>query len=180
MFATVFPKFMELPIVDRFLVELQSLYETHHKQSLSSQNTFDFQHEFDKYQQKTKPYESAKSPKQMRTFDESSKSKKTVASLIEDNAKADKKKVNIQDVQKVNCSSDPTLSNEEIILENRKKFMQKTSKKSQEKKKNEKVKQPRRWELEGDAKDALILDRSKDQGEDIQYQKIQNEVSEIC
>lgn len=122
----------------------------------------------------------AKLPKQMRTYEESSKSKKTVASMIErkgENVK-EKKTVRIVEEEKVSPPSSPSSPNgisEDIIAMNRKKLMQKggmpkkkgsttpTTEKKPEKKKGKTMTV---WELEGKSKDLPNLDRSKDKPED--------------
>lgn len=131
--------------------------------------------------------QSSKAPKAMRSFNESLKSKKTVASMIEspnDGKKSDNtKKVNIVESPKV-TSTEKSPTNEDIIMENRKKLREKMSGKkspqSESKVKAEKEKagkKPRVWDLGGNSKDAVVLDRSKDNPEDVQYKNIQNNVS---
>ncbi|CAL7939451.1 unnamed protein product [Xylocopa violacea] len=127
----------------------------------------------------------------MRTFDKSHKSKKTVASMIErkddkDNKKQGKRKKGVNtgrdDQMKVQEVPEQDLSNnqvnhngeidEEVLIANRMKLVQKLSsqKKKFDKPKNQKPekagKKPRVWELGGTTKDLANLERTKDKPED--------------
>lgn len=112
-----------------------------------------------------------------------------MASLIESptesKSKDQGKKVNIMESPKPNVT-DKGVSNADVIMENRRKLMGKMAgKKSppENRSKGEKEKagkKPRVWDLGGNSKDAVVLDRSKDQPEDVQYRNIQNDVSIKC
>uniref|UniRef100_A0A0K8WM87 Signal recognition particle receptor subunit alpha n=1 Tax=Bactrocera latifrons TaxID=174628 RepID=A0A0K8WM87_BACLA len=107
--------------------------------------------------------------------------KKNVASMYDDNNKNDiVKKVVIQETSK---AKDSNLTTENLILENRKRLKEKmAAKKSPTELKSKATasekagKKPRVWDLGGSSKDAVILDRSKDQHQDVQYQKVQNNI----
>nr|XP_036224616.1 signal recognition particle receptor subunit alpha homolog isoform X2 [Bactrocera oleae] len=120
-------------------------------------------------------------PKQMRSYNESTKSKKSVASMYEDNTKNENvKKVVIQQTSK---PKDSNLTTENLILENRKRLKEKmaarkspTEPKSKASATEKAGKKPRVWDLGGSSKDAVILDRSKDQPQDVKYQKVQTNI----
>lgn len=126
----------------------------------------------------------AKLPKAMRSYAESAKSKKTVASMIErkgDDTAKPKKSVKIVEEEKAPPSppsSPASPSNDDIIAANRRKLMEKkggisvvakkkstavTSPAQAEKKKGKKM---TIWEGEGNSRDLPSLDRSKDKPED--------------
>ncbi|BFG01033.1 signal recognition particle receptor subunit alpha homolog [Drosophila madeirensis] len=130
-----------------------------------------------------------KAPKAMRSYNESQKSKKTVASMIQDDKKPVEKRVNIQEspTQPKSRPSSSPLTTDDIIQENRRKLREKLTptKKSADSKLSAPVKQgatekagkkPRVWDLGGNSKDAVLLDRSKDSPEDVQYQSVNNEL----
>lgn len=191
-FAVVFQKVIQLTYVDTFLADLQQAFKRKFGDSLlTSAQKLSANYEFDKEFRATLSHaeksakSSNKASKPMRSFEESLKSKKTVASMIEDkDAKKTEKKVNIQESPPAAKHSETTVSNEDIIMQNRKKLMmgKMGNKKSppESKKSNaekEKAgKKPRVWDLGGNSKDAVVLDRSKDQPEDVQYQKLQSNV----
>lgn len=115
----------------------------------------------------------------MRSYEESQKSKKTVASMIERKGddKQNKKSVKILENKKEEEPSSPTLDgvSENDILANRKKLAEKIKmkKKTPDKQKSPKVpnpekagKKPRKWDLGGNSNDLIDLDRSKDKPED--------------
>lgn len=116
----------------------------------------------------------------MRSYEESQKSKKTVASMIErkgDDKQNNKKSVKILENKKEDEPPSPTLGgvSENDILANRKKLAEKIKmkKKTPEKPKSPKVpnpekagKKPRKWDLGGNSNDLIDLDRSKDKPED--------------
>ncbi|XP_013102698.1 signal recognition particle receptor subunit alpha homolog [Stomoxys calcitrans] len=190
-YAVVYQKVIKLSYVDGFLSELQSAFKDKFGELLTSSRRFKASYEFDREFRATlaaaenSAKQSSKAPKAMRSFNESLKSKKTVASLIEsssDNKQKDQaKKVNIIESPKP-TTADKEISNADVILENRKKLMGKMAGKkspSENKNKSEKEKagkKPRVWDLGGNSKDAAVLDRSKDQPEDVQYRNIQNDI----
>ncbi|XP_043465363.1 signal recognition particle receptor subunit alpha homolog isoform X1 [Leptopilina heterotoma] len=195
-FVVAYQKILQLSYVDKFLNDVHLEFRDRFKNELqNSQWFFDYQFK--------KSYESilhsaenwgktqAKIPKQMRTFDESLKSKKTVASMIErkddkENKKQGKKKkgTNATDDDSMvtpevshvespkavqNVSEDDS---EDVLLMNRMKLAQKFSgqKKKADKQKSPKPekagKKPRVWELGGTTKDLASLERTRDKPED--------------
>ena len=138
-----------------------------------------------------------KAPKTMRSYNESLKSKKTVASMMQDDKKSttSERRVNIQESPPATKSqpSSPPRTNDDIIQENRRKLREKLtptkkvalevkpnikpSPVDREKEKEKAGKKPRVWDLGGNSKDAMLLDRSKDAPDDVQVQSINNEVS---
>lgn len=87
-FVVAYQKILQLSYVDKFLNDIQLEFRDKYKNELSSRN-FYFDFDFgDTYKNVLVAIENwskvqAKQPKQMRTFEESLKSKKTVASMIE-------------------------------------------------------------------------------------------------
>ncbi|XP_043465364.1 signal recognition particle receptor subunit alpha homolog isoform X2 [Leptopilina heterotoma] len=181
-FVVAYQKILQLSYVDKFLNDVHLEFRDRFKNELqNSQWFFDYQFK--------KSYESilhsaenwgktqAKIPKQMRTFDESLKSKKTVASMIErKDDKENKKQVVTPEVSHVespkavqNVSEDDS---EDVLLMNRMKLAQKFSgqKKKADKQKSPKPekagKKPRVWELGGTTKDLASLERTRDKPED--------------
>lgn len=195
-FVVAYQKILQLSYVDKFLNDVHLEFRDRFKNELQNSQWFS-DYEF------KKSYESilhsaenwgktqAKIPKQMRTFDESLKSKKTVASMIErkddkENKKQGKKKkgTNATDDDSMvapevshvespkavqNVSEDDS---EDVLLMNRMKLAQKFSgqKKKADKQKSPKPekagKKPRVWELGGTTKDLASLERTKDKPED--------------
>jgi signal recognition particle receptor subunit alpha len=115
-------------------------------------------------------------PKQMRSYNESLKSKKTVASMIERKGESvpvpNKKTVKIVENKPEEDEDETNGNGEDLIMANRKKLMgkfikgdkKKSPKSPTEKKKKEKA--ARVWELNGNKHDAVELDRTKDRPED--------------
>lgn len=191
-FAAVFQKVIKLTYVETFLIDMQNSFKDKFSTALLSSQIYAVDYKFDnEYKEvlalaENSAKQTMKMPKAMRSFNESLKSKKTVASMIEspNEIKKDEniKKVNIVESPKVN--SEKTVTSEDIILENRKKLREKLAgKKSPQSENKNKIerekggKKPRVWDLGGSSKDAVILDRSKDHAEDVQYKNIQNDVS---
>lgn len=87
-FVVAYQKILQLSYVDKFLNDIQLEFRDKYKNELSSRN-FYFDYDFgNTYKDVLVAVEKwnkqqAKAPKQMRTFEESLKSKKTVASMIE-------------------------------------------------------------------------------------------------
>lgn len=186
-FVVAFQKILQLAYIDKFLSDVHLEFRDKYKNELTTQgrefNSFNFGENFQRLLQLAEAWgrEQATIPRQMRTFDQSNKSKKTVASMIErkgDTTAPPKKSVKIVETQK-NVVQDQDEENgnvEDVILQNRKKMLEKLSKKVQPDKKkspkspnekDKKKKSARVWELNGNAKDAVELDRSKDRPEDV-------------
>ncbi|XP_075159040.1 signal recognition particle receptor alpha [Haematobia irritans] len=189
-YAVVYQKVIKLTYVESFLSDLQVAFKEKFGDLLTSSQRFSAKYDFDREFRtslataENSAKQTSKAPKAMRSFNESLKSKKTVASLIEtpnDNKqKEQSKKVNIMESPKPTV--DTGISNADVIMENRRKMMGKiTGKKSPPESKNKSEKEkagkkPRVWELGGNSKDAVTLDRSKDNPEDVQYRNIQNNI----
>lgn len=193
-FVVAFQKILKLSYIDKFLNDIHLEFRDKYKNELrnASRNgfTFDFSSEYRHVITEVEEWSrsQAKLPKQMRTFEDSLKSKKTVASMITrkgDEKEEKKKSVKINDKaivanDKVNGGEHiddiPSSNglNEDIILANRRKLAEKMSgkKKTPEVKKQTKTtpksgKQARVWDLGGTNRDLPNLDRSKDKPEDI-------------
>nr|XP_016923237.1 signal recognition particle receptor subunit alpha homolog [Drosophila suzukii] len=195
-YAAIFQKVIKLNYLDGFLADMQAAFKDKFGGIPSSErlgNEYDFDRE---YRRMLSAAEEAsakqvKAPKAMRSYNESQKSKKTVASMIQDDKKPVEKRVNIQESpppSKSQPSSPPEngASMDDIIRENRRKLREKltpTKKTSpgdprpSKSTASEKAgKKPRVWDLGGNSKDAVMLDRSKDTPEDVQYQNINSEL----
>lgn len=188
-FVVAFQKILQLAYIDKFLSDIQLEFRDKYKNELTTQgrefHTFNFGDEFSRLLKTAEDWgrNQANIPRQMRTFDQSNKSKKTVESMIERKGVEpvnNKKTVKIVEVEKVNTKVDDEVNGNtqnEIELA-RKKLADKFTKKSSDKKikspkspsekeKEKKKKSDRIWELNGNSKDAVTLDRSKDRPEDI-------------
>lgn len=196
-YAAVFQKVIKLNYLDSFLTEMQLAFKEkfggvaeHERLGID----YEFEEEFRSVLSAAEETSAkqGKAPKAMRSYNESQKSKKTVASMIQDDKKSSSndKRVNIQESPPAPKSqpSSPPRTNADIIQENRRKLREKltptkkaaTEAKPQKNNGNvsEKAgKKPRVWDLGGNSKDAAMLDRSKDAPEDVQVQSINNEVS---
>ncbi|XP_001355500.2 signal recognition particle receptor subunit alpha homolog [Drosophila pseudoobscura] len=191
-YAAVFQKVIKLNYLDAFLADMQFAFKEKFGsipalERLGSE--YDFDGEFRSVLSAAEEASSkqVKAPKAMRSYNESQKSKKTVASMIQDDKKPVEKRVNIQEspTQPKSQPSSPPLTKQDIIQENRRKLREKLTptKKAADTKSaakqgaSEKAgKKPRVWDLGGNSKDAVLLDRSKDSPEDVQYQSISNEL----
>ncbi|XP_074112480.1 signal recognition particle receptor alpha [Cotesia typhae] len=193
-FVVAYQKILQLSYVDKFLndihLEFRDKYNNLLIKSLWFWN-YKFDDEYKNVLASAEKWgkQQAAIPKQMRTFEESLKSKKTVASMIErkddkDNNKkqqqAKKKKINPIDEAPVqikdsfkendvnsNVNNEDDM-NDDVLAMNRLKLAQRfnNQKKKPEKQKSpkeEKVgKKPRVWELGGTNKDLPNLERTKD------------------
>lgn len=147
-YVVAYQKILQLSYVDKFLNDIQLEFRDKYKNELSGKNYFQNFEFSDIYNNVLHSVETwskaqAKAPKQMRTFEESQKSKKTVASMIErkgDEKPAKKKKgVNfVEEVIKVadqskgdsispkdSPKSNGTLNEDDAIVQARLKFAQK-------------------------------------------------------
>lgn len=182
-FVVAYQKILQLSYVDKFLNDIHLQFRDKFKNELESSqwfSNFDFQQNYNNVLVAAEQWArvQAKIPKQMRTFDESLKSKKTVASMIErKDDKENKKQAKVQEVSKSESSKSQVSSNgevdEETLIANRIKLAQKLSgqKKKADKQKSPKSekagKKPRVWELGGTTKDLASLERTKDKPEEI-------------
>ncbi|CAH1977243.1 unnamed protein product [Acanthoscelides obtectus] len=87
-FVVAYQKILQLSYVDKFLNDIHLEFRDKYKNELSDGqifNNFSFVDSYNKTLQKAEEWANcqARQPKQMRTFEESLKSKKTVASMIE-------------------------------------------------------------------------------------------------
>lgn len=183
-----FQKILQLAYIDKFLSDVHLEFRDKYKNELTAQgrefNSFNFGENFTRLLKEAEAWgrEQAIIPRQMRKFEQSDKSKKTVASMIErkgETAAPNKKSVKIVESQKYDERDQEDEENgnaDEVILANRKKMLEKLSKKGQPDKKKspkspaekeKKKKAARVWELNGNARDAVELDRSKDKPEDM-------------
>lgn len=206
-YAAVFQKVIKLNYLDSFLTEMQLAFKEkfggvaeHERLGLD----YEFEEEFRSVLSAAEETSAkqGKAPKTMRSYNESQKSKKTVASMIQSDDKKSsnstserERRVNIQESPPPASKSQPSSpprTNADIIQENRRKLREKltptkkaaTESSSRPQKNNgssvsEKAgKKPRVWDLGGNSKDAALLDRSKDAPEDVQQvTSINNEVS---
>ncbi|XP_037934111.1 signal recognition particle receptor subunit alpha homolog [Teleopsis dalmanni] len=182
----IYQKVVNLPYADKILCDMQTAFKCKFEEKLLSpvlrfRLDFDFDKEFLSMLLSAEKNKSKSAPKQMRSFNESLKSKKTVASMFEESERSSKpKQVNIQSILEHNVERTGELSNEKIMMENRKKMKEKLlGKKCTTEQKRSVIsdkagKKPRIWELEGSTKDAVTLDRSKNQEENVNLQKIES------
>nr|XP_012152121.1 PREDICTED: signal recognition particle receptor subunit alpha homolog [Megachile rotundata] len=181
-FVVAYQKILQLSYIDKFLNDIHLEFRDRFKNELEKSQWF-YNYEFSRnYEHVLAMAEQwartqAKIPKQMRTFDESQKSKKTVASMIErKDDKDNKKQVKVQEVPKQDLVNNQINHNgeinEEILIANRVKLAQKLNnqKKKVDKQKSQKPekagKKPRVWELGGTTKDLATLERTKDKPEE--------------
>lgn len=186
-FVVAFQKILQLAYIDKFLSDIHLEFRDKYKNVLTAQgrefNNFDFGEEFQRLLKDAENWGKMQSamPRQMRSYEESTKSKKTVSSMIErkgGDSTVPKKTVKIVEAEKiVDVKEDDEINGntESEILMARKKLADKFTKKSPaDKKKSPKspvekknTKAMRVWDLNGKSKDAVTLDRSKDRPEDI-------------
>ncbi|KAL7020166.1 hypothetical protein ACKWTF_011396 [Chironomus riparius] len=186
-FVVAFQKILQLAYIDKFLSDIHLEFRDKYKNVLTAQgrefNNFEFGDEFQRLLKDAESWGKMQSamPRQMRSYEESNKSKKTVASMIERKGgdSVPKKTVKIVEAEKENVKEDDEINGNtdtEILMARKKladKFTKKTpadkkkSPKSPIEKKNTKAN--RVWELNGNfkEKDAVTLDRCKDRPEDI-------------
>lgn len=188
-YAAIFQKVIKLNYLDGFLADMQAAFKEKYG-DIRLGDDYDFDREYRRVLSAAEEASAkqVKAPKTMRSYNESQKSKKTVASMIQDDKKPVEKRVNIQEApppSKSQPSSPPTGSPmDKIIMEKRRKLREKltptkkTSPSDSKSSKPEKAgKKPRVWDLGGNSKDAALLDRSRDSPDDVQYQNINSEVS---
>ncbi|KAF7379603.1 hypothetical protein HZH66_014974 [Vespula vulgaris] len=198
-FVVAYQKILQLSYVDKFLNDIHLQFRDKFKNELETSqwfSNFEFKQHYDRVLAAAEQWAraQAKIPKQMRTFDESLKSKKTVASMIErkddkDNKKQGKRKkgtinnneidqAKVQEISKqLDFPKSQTNHNgevdEETLIANRMRLAQKLSgqKKKADKQKSPKSekagKKPRVWELGGTTKDLASLERTKDKPEEV-------------
>ncbi|CAH0755455.1 unnamed protein product [Diatraea saccharalis] len=181
-FVVAYQKILQLSYVDKFLNDVQLEFRDKYKNDLQNNSLimdFNFRSTFDRVLKECEVWakSQAKLPKQMRTFEDSQKSKKTVASMIERRGE-EKSKKSVKIVENKNITNgkveEAAKIEDDVIAANRAKLAQKLAtktkkdvKKSPKSPKNEdRVKQPRVWALGGDTRDLPSLDFSTDKPED--------------
>lgn len=188
-FVVGFQKILQLSYVDKLLDDVHLEFRDQYKNELGSDlHLYDYNFESTYHELLKQAEEWSKVqaciPKQMRTFEESSKSKKTIASMIVNKNKKEEKgaptkKKGKQPETKVESLSPPSpVQNgngsveEDIIMINRQKLAMKMgSPKNKTKPKTPKAnvkegKKPRIWELSGDQRDLSTLEYTKDKPSD--------------
>lgn len=113
MFVAAYQKILQLSYVDKFLNDIQLEFRDKYKNELADKRYFqelDFSQTFKSVLQRSEAWGKSQSklPKQMRTFDESDKSKKTVSSMIE--RKGEEKPTKKDKRKEVNFASESRLS----------------------------------------------------------------------
>jgi len=179
-FVVAYQKILQLSYIDKFLDDIHLEFRDKYKDDLQNSRYFQEFEFSSNYSEVLRTAESwgkkqARIPKQMRTYEESDKSKKTVASMIERKGeeKETKKKVKVvepvkKEVAKEVETSNGDLLSEDILLENRRKLAQKMGSPNARKSKTKSPKpvkegkKPRVWDLGGGTKDLADLDRTKD------------------
>lgn len=187
-FVVAYQKILQLSYVDKFLNDVQLLFRDKYKDVLKPGRyfqEFDFKQNYYKALQSAESWgkQQSKIPKQMRSYEESAKSKKTVASMIEKKGEVKDNKKQVKPKESPKSAPEPPSSpkankipnGEEVdeeILQARLKLAQKLTggKKSKDKTKSPKPakegKKPRVWDLGGNTKDIGELDRTKDKPTD--------------
>lgn len=139
-FVVAFQKILQLGYVDKFLSDIHLEFRDKYKNELRADSknfrTFDFQEEYGAVLRAAEEWgkSQAKLPKQMRSYEDSVKSKKTVASMIErkgdskENGQS-KKSVKIVEVkeEKQPENVSPNGLSEDVIAANRRKLAEKLS-----------------------------------------------------
>lgn len=175
-FVVAYQKILQLAYVDKFLDDVHLEFRDKYKGDLLCGNFFnnyDFSTEYKELVKTAEEYGRmlASQPKKMRTFEESVKSKKTVASMIENKkdvkvqkAKAEEKPPAQQEpVIKSVCIEEP--AEVDLIQKNRQKMFEKMQGKGKKEKINkitvspkDRSKKPRLWDNGGTNKDLGTLD----------------------
>ncbi|XP_038062643.1 signal recognition particle receptor subunit alpha-like [Patiria miniata] len=185
-FVVAYQKILSLSYVDKFIDDVHLEFRDKYKEDLkigSLFGKFDFTGEFQQLLQQAEKEsrDKAKIGKQMRTFEESQKSKKTVASMKIEPKKEEKNKTNKAKKAAVKPEPAPTqiITNgskdqeeqrldEETILKNRERLfnrakpkkVEKLPKASPKEDKKKKGKEARQWSNGGSVKDMPSLDYS--------------------
>ncbi|XP_071806798.1 signal recognition particle receptor subunit alpha homolog [Asterias amurensis] len=192
-FVVAYQKILSLSYVDKFIDDIHLEFRDKYKEDLkigSLFGKFDFTNEFQRVLQmaERENRDKAKLGKQMRTFEESQKSKKTIASMKIEPKKEEKNKSNKAKKAAVKPEPAPapqvitngtkaTLDekrlDEETIMRNRERLFNKTKPKKVEKPKVNKIedkkkkgKEKRQWTNGGTTKDMAGLDYSAEKGGD--------------
>ncbi|XP_073980947.1 signal recognition particle receptor alpha isoform X1 [Rhodnius prolixus] len=180
-FVVAYQKILQLSYVDKFLDDIHLEFRDKYKDDLQNRRhflDFNFQGKFKSVLRECEEWGKTQAliPKQMRTFEESFKSKKTVASMIERKGEEKNEKKKPAKVVEEKTKKEPAkpstngdLTSEEIMMANRAKLAQKMGSPNQKKAKQPKSpkpakegKKPRVWDLGGTTKDLPELERTKD------------------
>ncbi|XP_072942193.1 signal recognition particle receptor subunit alpha [Epargyreus clarus] len=182
-FVVAYQRILQLSYVDKFLNDVHLEFRDKYKNELQSGRhimDFDFKTSYDNILRLCEQWakSQAKIPKQMRTFEDSLKSKKTVASMIERKGEEkSKKSVKIVETKNVpNGVEEYPEPEDDMYAANRAKLAQKiASKGKKEPKKSPKspkvvdrTKKPRVWELGGGTRDLPSLDFGTDKEGDVE------------
>jgi len=180
-FVVGFQKILQLFYVDKLLDDVQREFRDKYENPLTEkkywQQRFSFDSRFGQLQSSAEQWGQQQNvaPKAMRSFEQSLKSQKTVASMIEkkggDN-KENKRPEAEKPATKPEPEPEPVVagnSEEDVIMANRRKMMMKLSGGSKKKEPKspksppagKKGKQARKWALQGNEKDASNLDFSE-------------------
>ncbi|PZC82165.1 hypothetical protein B5X24_HaOG210973 [Helicoverpa armigera] len=175
-FVVAYQRILQLSYVDKFLNDVHLEFRDKYKNELQGGRhimDFDFKTSFDKVLRDCEKWAKSQPKIQMRSFEDSQKSKKTVASMIERKGE-EKSKKSVKIVENKNLTNgeveESPEAEDDVIALNRAKLAQKLAskgkkelpKKSPKSPKVERVKQPRVWELGGGARDLPNLDRGTD------------------
>ncbi|XP_033107772.1 signal recognition particle receptor subunit alpha-like [Anneissia japonica] len=176
-FVVAYQKILTLSYVDKFLDDIHRQFRDLYKDDLHNKNlygTFDFNGRFQQMLRDAEDSSKVVTKIQMKTFEESQKSKKTLQSMIIENKKEEKeqkpKKAPKKEVVAKpagNAVDDDVVLDEETINRNRAKLFNTAGKKKKEKvmpvkpvTKAKRQKQDRKWENGGTSKDQPDLDYS--------------------
>lgn len=178
-FVVAYQRILQLSYVDKFLNDVHLEFRDKYKNELQGGKRnmdFDFKPSFESVLKQCELWakSQAKIPKQMRTFEDSQKSKKTVASMIERKGEEKSKKqvkiVENKSIPNGKLEESPE-TDDDVIAVNRAKMAQKLAAKTKKDTKKSpkspkspeaKVKKPRVWSLGGDSRDLPSLDFSTD------------------
>uniref|UniRef100_A0A2L2Y3W6 Signal recognition particle receptor subunit alpha n=1 Tax=Parasteatoda tepidariorum TaxID=114398 RepID=A0A2L2Y3W6_PARTP len=185
-FVVAYQKILQLSYIDKFLDDVHLEFRDKYRKQLEGCDFFsnyDFNREFQRILKKCEEFgrKLVDQPKKMRTFDESLKSKKTVASMIESRkdikpkevknsgAKNDANKLPLPNKIEEENKENGVLDEAEAVMRRRSKLQQKQVKgKKVEAKKSplpkDKSKKPRVWDNGGSSKEASVLDYSNEDG----------------
>ncbi|XP_054708089.1 signal recognition particle receptor subunit alpha-like [Uloborus diversus] len=191
-FVVAYQKILQLSYIDKFLDDVHLEFRDKYMKQLESSSffsNFEFSREFQHILKRCEDYgkKIADQPRKMRTFDESLKSKKTVASMIESRSdlkpkikEAPKSSGSKAEANKPPATIVTTIEKENGVIEDLnpeaalklRKLQQKQNKgKKIESKKSppapkDKSKKPRIWDCSGSARESSVLDFSKKGDED--------------
>ncbi|XP_034832802.1 signal recognition particle receptor subunit alpha homolog [Maniola hyperantus] len=196
-FVVAYQRILQLSYVDKFLNDIHLEFRDKYKNELQGGKyimDFDFKTSFDEILKQCELWakSQAKIPKQMRTFEDSQKSKKTVASMIERKGEEkSKKSVKIVETKIVSNGvvEESPEPEDDVIAANRAKLAQKLANKTKKETKKapkspktptvtERVKKPRVWELGGDSRDLPTLEYTTDK-DAANYEEVQPEYKEL-